>query len=129
MFQSLQSKHSQAMQVLERRTSIHSASMSPSSRIHWCLFVLLLDMSRKVVLMRPSLHSRVDGCTYPYSSFLVTACMSGSIAAVCARKASETSYLITQSIRLGSLQKTSFKHYRENDWTWASSHDEQKGSS
>ena len=28
--------------------SIHSASMSPSSTIHWCLLVRLLDMSRNV---------------------------------------------------------------------------------
>ena len=44
-------------------TSIHSASMSPSKRIHWWAFDLLLDMSLKVVLIKPSLHSRVDGCT------------------------------------------------------------------
>ena len=28
--------------------SIHSASMSPSSTIHWCLLLLLVAMSRKV---------------------------------------------------------------------------------
>ena len=49
-----------------QHTSIHSASMSPSRRIHWCAFVLLLDISLKVVLINPSCHSRVavDGwCT------------------------------------------------------------------
>ena len=39
--------------------STHSASMSPSSTIHWCLLLLLLAMSRKVVDSRPSFHSRV----------------------------------------------------------------------
>ena len=45
--------------------SIHSASMSPSSTIHWCLLTLLLDMSRKVTDMRPSFHSRVAGWRLP----------------------------------------------------------------
>lgn len=45
------------MTVLQDST--HSASMSPSSTIHWWRFILLLAMSRKVVDSRPSFHSRV----------------------------------------------------------------------
>mmetsp|Transcript_14093 Transcript_14093/g.33799 ORF Transcript_14093/g.33799 Transcript_14093/m.33799 type:complete len:260 (+) Transcript_14093:5797-6576(+) len=53
--------------------SIHSASMSPSSTIHWCMYVLLLAKSRKFTLISPSFHSRVLGCRLPYSSLRVTA--------------------------------------------------------
>ena len=53
--------------------SIHSASMSPSSTIHWCWYVLLLDMSRKFTDINPSFHSRVLGCRNPYNSLRVTA--------------------------------------------------------
>ena len=43
--------------------SIHSASMSPSSTIHWCWKLVLLLMSRYTTEIRPSRHSRVLGCT------------------------------------------------------------------
>jgi len=52
--------------------SIHSASMSPSSTIHWCLLVVVLAKSRKVTDISPSFHSRVVGCRKPYSSLRVT---------------------------------------------------------
>ena len=56
------------------QTSIHSASMSPSRTIHWCLLLRLLAMSRKVTLISPSRHSRVAGFRLPYNSLRVTDC-------------------------------------------------------